>query len=133
MAEDTEEYNPDKPKVVSQEISIAGDKENCNICKEADAFFAKNSVETGVKYTYNPMESSEGKRISSEVDANDKGNIPIPVIEYCKTVKEGEDAPPEKLCDYVTGFNKSDWDSKLNYKRQNEVDDEIDEIFGDDE
>lgn len=127
-----EEFDYDKPKVVSKEINLAGDKANCNVCKEADEFFSSKATEADTLYNYNDMESTEGKRIAEEVEPSDSGNIPIPAIEYCKTVKESEDAEPEKICDYVTGFNKSDWDTKLNYKKANDVDDEIDDIFGKD-
>lgn len=124
-----EEY---EPKIVSKEINLAGDRDNCNVCKESDEFFSSKAPEVGTTYNYSNMESEEGKRIRANIEPDKSGDIPIPVIEYCKTIQEDKDSEPKKVCDYLTGFNKNEWDSNLNYKKRNEVDDEIDEIFGDD-
>jgi hypothetical protein len=124
--------NESKPEIVSKTIKLAGDKDNCGHCAEGDKFFNEKSTEAGFKYQYVPMESDEGKKIADNVEANDNGNVPIPVIEYCKTIKEEPGDEPRQVCDYIEGFHKSDWDNRLNYKRENVVDDEIDEIFGND-
>ena len=127
----SEEPEP-KPEIVSKTIKLAGDKDNCGHCAEGDKFFQEKAPEADFKYEYVSMESDLGKKITENVEPNDNGNVPIPVIEYCKTIKEDPQDAPREVCDYIEGFHKSDWDQKLNYKRENIVDDEIDEIFGND-
>ena len=119
----------DKPKVGKTTIRLAGDKDNCGVCKEGDEFFRDKASEAGATYQYYHIESEEGKKIAENVDSGPSGSIPIPAIEYCKEIKEGDQT--EQKCDYVEGFSKKDWDDKLNYKRPNDVDEEIEELFGD--
>ena len=127
MSEDENE----KPKVLGTKIRLAGDKENCGVCKEGDEFFREKATEAGAKYEYYHIESPEGKKIADNVGSGPNGSIPIPAIEYCKEIKDGD--TKEEKCDYVEGFHKKDWDDRLNYKRPNDVDDEIDELFGEEE
>ena len=121
--------NEDKPKVVGKTIRLAGDVENCGHCKEGDNFFKETAKTAGANYEYYHIESDKGKQIADNLDAGPEGSIPIPAIEYCKTVENNGEK--EEKCDYVEGFSKSDWDSSLNYKKPNNVDEEIDELFGD--
>ena len=117
-----------KPKLLGTTIRLSGDKDNCSHCKEADSFFTENAKD-GAKYEYHHIESEKGKQIADNL--NDDGNVPLPSIEYCKEIKN-EEGEKEEKCDYISGFNKKDWDSNLNYKRDNTVDDELDDIFGED-
>ena len=120
----------DKPKVTNTTIRLAGDKDNCGHCDEGDKFFKENAAKAGANYEYYHIESDKGKAIADNLDAGPEGSLPIPAIEYCKTIdNKGE---KEEKCDYVEGFSKSDWDDKLNYKRPNDVDEEIEELFGED-
>lgn len=126
-----------KPKIIGKKISLAGDVDACGHCKEGDEFFKTKATTVGgdTAYSYHHIESEEGKDIASniaeEAEADD-GIYPIPAIKYCKTVKEDEESEPEEICDYIQGFNKNDWDEQLNYKKKNTVDEEIDELFGED-
>jgi intein/homing endonuclease len=99
-------------------------------CLEGDKFFSEYAPKTGANYQYYHIESDKGKQIAENLDAGPNGGIPIPAIEYCKTV-EDKGGEKKELCDYVEGFNKNDWSDKLDYKKPNDVDDEIDELFGD--
>lgn len=130
--EEQEQEQESKPEIVSKTIKLAGDKDNCGHCAEGDNFFREKASEADTKYQYVSMDSDLGKKIADNVEPNDNGNVPIPVIEYCKTIKEDPDDSPREVCDYIEGFSKNDWDNKLNYKRENIVDDEVDEIFGND-
>ena len=121
----------DKPKVVAKTIRLAGDVDSCGHCAEGDKFFKENAAKAGANYEYYHIESEKGKQIAENLDEGPEGSVPIPAIEYCKTIKDGDDT--EEKCDYVEGFSKSDWDSNLNYKKPNDVDEEIDELFGDQE
>jgi hypothetical protein len=125
-----ENNEDEKPKVVGKTIRLAGDVDNCGHCKEGDSFFKENAPKADAKYEYYHIESDKGKEIADNLDAGPKGSVPIPAIEYCKTIQEGDNK--EEKCDYVEGFSKNDWDDKLNYKRPNDVDEEIDELFGED-
>lgn len=120
-----------KPKVLGTKIRLAGDKENCGHCKEGDDFFTQKAKEAGATYEYYHIESDKGKQIAENVGEGPKGSVPIPAIEYCKEIKDGDEV--EEKCDYVEGFHKSDWDDKLNYKRPNDVDEEIEELFGEED
>lgn len=118
-----------KPKIVNKTIRLAGDVENCGHCKEGDSFFKENATKADAKYEYYHIESDKGKQIADNLEAGPEGSLPIPAIEYCKTIEDGDSK--EEKCDYVEGFEKKDWDDKLNYKRPNDVDEEIEELFGD--
>lgn len=124
-----EEEEENKPKLLGTRIRLAGDKDNCNICKTGDEFFSENAPKAGARYEYYHIESDKGKEIAENLGSDSK-NIPIPAIEYCKEVDEGEG--PREVCDYVEGFSKKDWDSKLNYVKRNDVDEELEELFGED-
>ncbi len=124
------EENDDKPKVVGKTIRLAGDVDNCGHCKDGDSFFKENAKTAGANYEYYHIESDKGKQIADNLDSGPEGSIPIPAIEYCKTVENNGEK--EEKCDYVEGFSKGDWDSNLNYKKPNNVDSEIEELFGDD-
>ena len=126
----SEDIVDDKPTKVSKPtIRMAGDIDNCGHCKESDSFFKENAPKAGANYEYYHVESDKGKAITDNLDAGPEGSVPIPAIEYCKTIdKDGE---KEEKCDYVEGFTKGDWDKSLNYKKANSVDSEIDELFGD--
>jgi hypothetical protein len=120
----------EKPKVLGKTIRLAGDKDSCGHCKDGDSFFTEWAPKTNTNYEYYHIESDKGKKIAENLDEGPNGGIPIPAIEYCKTVDDGKGEKKE-LCDYVEGFKKNDWDQDLNYKKPNDVDDEIDELFGD--
>src|SRR5215207_5044550 len=126
----SEEEEEDKPKVLGTKIRLAGDKDNCGVCKEGDEFFTENASKAGAKYEYYHIESDKGKQIADNIGSGPNGTVPIPAIEYCKDIKDGDNV--EEKCDYVEGFSKKDWDSKLNYTKPNDVDEEIEELFGDD-
>lgn len=126
----SEDKVDDKPKVTNTTIRLAGDVDNCGHCKDGDTFFKENAPIAGANYEYYHIESDKGKAIADNLDAGPEGSLPIPAIEYCKTI-ENKDGEKDEKCDYVEGFSKSDWDSKLNYKKPNDVDEEIDELFGD--
>jgi hypothetical protein len=121
----------DKPKILGKTIRLAGDKDNCGHCKDGDEFFKEVAPKAGATYEYYHIESDKGKQIADNLDLGPGGSYPIPAIEYCKTVEDPEEGKKE-LCDYVEGFKKNDWDQNLNYKKPNDVDDEIDELFGED-
>ena len=121
--------NNNKVKVGKPTIRLAGDVDNCGHCKEGDSFFKDTASKVGANYEYYHIESDKGREIADKLEAGPDDSLPIPAIEYCKTVdKDGE---KEEKCDYVEGFSKGDWDSNLNYKRPNNVDEEIEELFGD--
>ena len=126
----SEDNNNDKPKVTNTTIRLAGDKENCGVCKDGDEFFRDNASKVGANYEDHHIESERGKDIAGNIEEGPNGTVPIPAIEYCKTI-DNKDGEKEEKCDYVEGFSKSDWDSNLNYKKPNDVDEEIDELFGD--
>lgn len=127
----SENENEDKPKVVGKTIRLAGDKDNCGYCEEGDKFFTEYAPKTGTNYEYYHIESEKGKEIADKFDDGPNGGKPIPAIEYCKTVEDPEEGKKE-LCDYVEGFKKGDWNQDtLDYKRPNDVDQEIEELFGD--
>jgi hypothetical protein len=129
--DDKDEEKNKKPKVVEKNIRLAGDKDSCGHCLEGDKFFSEYAPKTGANYQYYHIESDKGKQIAENLDAGPNGGIPIPAIEYCKTVEDPTKGGEKKeLCDYVEGFNKNDWSDKLDYKKPNDVDDEIDELFG---
>lgn len=127
---DEQQEQEEKPILLGTKIRLSGDKDNCGHCKEGDEFFSTKAPEAGAKYEYYHIETPKGKEIAENVGIDDDGNVPLPSIEYCKSVKEGDDV--EEKCDYISGFNKKDWDEKLNYRKPNSVDEELDEIFGED-
>lgn len=125
MSEDS-----NKPKVINKTIRLAGDKDNCGYCDEGNKFFEEYAPKTNTTYEYHHIDSDKGKEIASNLDEGPNGGVPIPAIEYCKTIDN--DGKQEEICDYVEGFKKNDWDtSSLNYKKPNEVDEELEELFGD--